>query len=351
MKLFFMGSIPTFEWTETREFSDQEKPFVRACEQMGYVAASRQHTILLSDNHRSTADHHVMNGVLRYIGEAPDRVAQIQVNRPDGSELIFDRLSANVKVAYRFHPDIGHVLHGTLIPNLAALDTSDVLVTLGGRLTVKLMGQLAADKERPVLSIPSFGGTSVEIYESLRYIYRGLLKDRYNDLSLLKCLWRDGFAEKAIDLAEALAQNKTAATPHSYFISYVWEDSEYADHVEVLLHRFRRAINRDESLFRAGVDLSDVVQSFINESDTFIALHNERYRKSTWCPQELEYARNRQAKGLRPRRVILLMLDETEPPIRFTNLLRQSGRDRMQRELSIRRLVEEEHTPPTANPC
>jgi hypothetical protein len=211
MKILFMGSIPTFERTETREISDQEKPFARACEQMGYVAASRQHMILISDNHPSSADFHVMNGVLRYIGEAPDRVAQVLVNRVEGSELIFDRLSANVKVSRRFHPDIGHVLHGTLIPNLDALNISDVLVTLGGRLTVKIMGQLAADKEKPVLSIPSFGGTSVEIYESLKFINRGLLKDRFHDLLLLKCLWRDEFAEMTVDLAEALAQNKTVA--------------------------------------------------------------------------------------------------------------------------------------------
>ena len=84
------------------------------------------------------------------------------------------------------------------------------------------------------------------------------------------------------------------------------------------------------------------MKTFINESDTFIGLYNERYTRSTWCPQELAYARNRQAKGLKPRRVVLLMLDETEPPIQFTSLLRQSGRDRMQRELSIRRLIEEE---------
>jgi hypothetical protein len=149
-------------------------------------------------------------------------VAQVLVNRVEGSELIFDRLSANVKVTRRFHPDIGHVLHGTLIPNLDALNISDVLVTLGGRLTVKIMGQLAADKEKPVLSIPSFGGTSVEIYESLKFINRGLLKvkDRFQDLLLLKCLWRDEFAEMAIDLAEALARrDQPTATPHSYFIS------------------------------------------------------------------------------------------------------------------------------------
>ena len=38
-------------------------------------------------------------------------------------------------------------------------------------------------------------------------------------------------------------------------------ESELADHVEVLLHRFKRAVNRDENIFRASVDLSDVVGS------------------------------------------------------------------------------------------
>lgn len=104
-----------------------------------------------------------------------------------------------------------------------------------------------------------------------------------------------------MDLGKVLAKNKSAAAPHSYFLSYVWENSEFADHVEVLLYRFRRAVNRDERIFAAGVDLSDVVKSFIDESDTFIALYNERYTKSTWCPQELAYARGRQAKGLKRR--------------------------------------------------
>jgi hypothetical protein len=343
MKVLFMGSIPTFERTETRELTGQEQPFAQACKQLGYAAAARQHTILISDNHPASADYHVLNGVLKFIGEAPNRKAQLEVNRPEGSELVFDRLPSNVAVSYRFHPNFEHVSHGTLLPNLAALDACDVMITLGGRLTVRLMGQLAADKERPVLAIPSFGGASTEIYESLKFAYRRMLKDRYHELSLLKSPWRDGFAEKLMDLGKVLAQNRSAATPHSYFLSYVWENSEFADHVEVLLHRFRRAINRDENIFAAGVDLSDVVKSFIDESDTFIALYNERYTKSTWCPQELEYARNRQVKRLKPARVVLLMLDDTEPPIRFTNLLRQEGRDRTQRELSIRRLVEEEH--------
>jgi hypothetical protein len=342
MKILFMGSICTFPRNETRELTEEEKPFAQACEQMGYEAAARKHTILISDNHPSSADYHVLNGVLKFIDEAPDRKCQILVNRPEGSELVFDRLPANVAVSYRFHPDLEHVWHGTLIPNLAALDASDLMITLGGRLTVSLMGQLAADKERPVLAVPSFGGSSAEIYESLKFTYRRVLKDRYHDMALLKSPWRNGFAEKVMDLGKTLAKNKSTATPHSYFLSYVWENSELADHVEVLLYRFRRAVNRDERIFAAGVDLSDVVKSFIDQSDTFIGLFDARYTKSIWCPQELAYARNRQAHGLKPARVVLLMLDDTEPPIQFTNLLRQGGHDRAQRELSVRRLVEEE---------
>ncbi|MBV8077627.1 MAG: hypothetical protein JO284_14560, partial [Planctomycetaceae bacterium] len=264
MKILFMGSVPTFPRTEERELSDQEKPFAQACQEIGYVAASRRHTILLSDDHPASADYHVFHGALRYAGEAQEKSVQIEVNRPEGSRLIFDGSPGNVRIDYRFHPDYEHVMHGTLLPCLAALESSDVLVTVGGGLTVKLMGQIAADREKPVLAIPSFGGTSVQLYENFRYYYKNILKDKINVLALLKSTWRQGCAEKALDLAEALKQPRSVETPHSYFLSYVWEDSEFADHVEVLLHRSRRVINRDESIFRAGVDLSDVVKSFIN---------------------------------------------------------------------------------------
>ncbi|MGE5754982.1 MAG: hypothetical protein ACM35G_04590, partial [Planctomycetaceae bacterium] len=56
-------------------------------------------------------------------------------------------------------------------------------------------------------------------------------------------------------------------------------------------------------------------------------------------------------KGQKPRRVILLKLDETEPPIPYFGKLFQFGKDRTQRELSIRKIIEEENTTPAFNPC
>jgi len=342
MKIIFMGSVPTYARTDDRELSEQERPFIQACQELGYVAASRGHALLASDAHVASADYNVVQGVIRYVGESQDAKATIEINRSEGSEPIFEDLPSTINILRKLHPDFDHVWHGTLIPNLSALESADALVLLGGRLTVKLMGQIAAEKEKPVIAIPSFGGTSVEIYDSLRWIYRGLLKDQFNDLAVLRNTWRPDSAQKIIDLAELLARGQHAAAPPSYFISYVWDNSDFADHVEVMLHRFKRAVNRDESIFGAGMDLSDVVRSLINESDTFIALWNSAYKQSTWCPQELEYALNRQHKGLKPTRIVLLMTDDTEPPIRFTNKLRLNARDRSQRELCIRRLVAEE---------
>jgi hypothetical protein len=63
----------------------------------------------------------------------------------------------------------------------------------------------------------------------------------------------------------------------------------------------------------------------IQQADTFVALWNENYANSTWCPNELEYARNRQAKGQKPTRIVLLTLDDTEVPIRFVDTLRLAG--------------------------
>ena len=344
MKLLFMGSIPTFRFDEQREVSEQEVPFTHACQDMGFQAARNGHTVLLANEHPSGADMYVAKGIAEFAAENPDKQVAVEVNRPEGSELIFSDLPENISVERRFHAELDRTVygHGTLIPCLAALDASDVLVAAGGKLTVRLMGNIAADRDKAVLAIPTFGGSSAELYDRLKYLYKSAFKEQLSDLSVLQSVWTPDAGERTIALAETLAAKGGDTSAHSYFVSYTWDESHVADHIEVLLQRNRRAVNRDESIFAAGADLSDVVKSLIQESDTFIGLWSERFKKSTWCPHELEYALNRMSNGLRPHRVILITLDDTEPPIRFVGKLRLPGADREQRDLSIRRLVEEE---------
>ncbi len=343
MKLLFMGSIPTYDRDDVRDVIEQESPFVRACKDMGYVAASRGHTVMVADNHVSSADLYVAQGVAKFAVENPEKNLQIEINRPERSQLTHADLPKNVGVRRFFHSAMEDSKHGTgLLPNLAALDACDMMITIGGKLTVRLMGNIAADRDKGFLAIPAFGGSSAELYERLKYTYRTALKDRPQDLAVIHSVWLPDSAEKIIDLAEALSNQDTVTQRHSYFISYTWDESALADHVEVLLQRNERSVNRDESIFQAGVDLEDVVKSLIQQSDTFVALWSERFRKSTWCPNELAYAMDRQAKGLKPERVVLLTMDDTEVPIRSTGKLRLRGDDREKRELSVKRLIEEE---------
>jgi hypothetical protein len=341
MKIFLTGSIPTYLHGEERDLSSQEVPFTTACMDIGYELSSRGHTIVLCDDHAATVDHLVMQGMLKYAVENPDTKVQLQLHRTEGSKIPYTDLPKNVVIVRRFHEgteDKG----GSLIPNLAALEASDVLIIIGGKLTAKLMGNISADREKGVLAIPAFGGSATELYERLKYLYKSALKGHFDDLSILQSAWTDASAKKIIDIAELLARKSTAAEPNSYFISYTWGESETADHIEVLLRRQERIVNRDENIFRAGTDLSDVVKSLINESDTFIGIWSAKYKQSTWCPSELEYAINRQSRGEKPTRVVMIMTDETEPPIRCVGKLRLPGEDRSKRELSIRKLIEEE---------
>jgi len=341
MKIFLVGSIPTFLGGEDRELASQELPFVTACMDIGYELCSRGHSIVLCDDHPATVDYHVVQGMRKYATEKPDKNIDLQVHRIEGSRIPYTDLPTNISIVRRFHEgsqDKG----GSLIPNLAALDASDVLIIVGGKLTAKLMGNISADREKAILAIPAFGGSATELYERLKYYYRSALRTYFDDLSILQSAWTDKSASAIIDIAELVARKDSTTEPHSYFISYTWSESEAADHVEVLLRRQERQVNRDENIFRAGADLSDVVKSLINESDTFIGVWSEKYRHSTWCPSELEYALNRQSRGEKPTRVVLVAIDQAEPPIRFVGKLRLSGDDRMKRELSIRKLIEEE---------
>ncbi len=56
MKIFFMGSIPTYKWSEDRELSEQELPFARAARDLGYEAAKRGHALIVNDDHPASVD-------------------------------------------------------------------------------------------------------------------------------------------------------------------------------------------------------------------------------------------------------------------------------------------------------
>ena len=341
-----MGAIPTYGWEETREVSEQEAPFSRAAHDLGYEAARRGHTVMLGDDHRASVDAGVMDGIETFLAEDPDHRAEVVLNRTEGSRAIFTDLSSQVTIRRRFHPELEFDQQGSwsLIPNLAALDGAHVAIMVGGRTTTRLMGNIAADRGE-VVAIPSFGGAAFELYGRLRYAYRAKVSEDHPGIAALNGIWSETSASNIIDLAEVLGGASTSPAPHSYFMSYTWTSSAIADHVEALLLRNGRRVLRDESMFTAGENLSGSVKSMIAQADTYIALYNEAFANSSWCPGELAYATERKRRGEKPSRVVCLALDTYDPidlPTQHMANLWKPGKERTERDLAIRQLLEQE---------
>ena len=129
---------------------------------------------------------------------------------------------------------------------------------------------------------------------------------------------------------------------HSYFLSYSWNDCSSVDCVEVLLRRFGRMMFRDEEQVKIGRRLPNQLEASIQEADTFVALWSEHYGSSRWCPSELEFALDSKAASGRPSRVVLVELDEAQPPLRAASLMRAKGNSRELLHLCVRRLIEQE---------
>lgn len=132
--------------------------------------------------------------------------------------------------------------------------------------------------------------------------------------------------------------------PHSYFLSYSRKNKNVVDHVELILRRQKQDVQRDENDIRPGDKLDDRIKAMINSSDTFIAFWSKAYDSSDWCCGELDYAMDFRKKPKKPSRIVLLALDQTERPIRFSDYLYLNGKSRKDRELAVQRVVEDEAT-------
>lgn len=341
MRLLFIGSIPGHKPGTGQLPKLEHQPLFKAAEELGYAGAVREHIILVCGESRNTIDYYIAQGVKKFCEEHPEKEVFLEIHHPQDAKALYLNLPINLKISrFSYHMDESST-HKWIVTHVRALDSTDVLITLGGGKSTRIVGNIFADRLAPVVAIACFGGTSVGLNERLRFVYRNKLGPS-TGLDFLTGSWSSNSAEEIIGVAESLGKSRPSEKPYSYFISYDWNDSAIADHVETLLRRQGRNVLRDEQNVESGGKLSKTIQTMIDEADTFIALWGNTYSSSTWCPDELEYARNRQAKGNKPKRIVLLTLDDTVPPIRFTDSLHSPAKERKQRELAIMKMLNQE---------
>lgn len=341
MKILFIGSIPGHKPESGQKPLPEHDALFLAAKDIGVKAAEKNHTILIGSDSKNTIDYYIAQGIIEYCNKNKDKQRHIEIHRPNDSKSPFnENLPDNLKVIRQFYHEDSSNPHKWIVTHVRALDSCDCVITLGGGSSTRIVGNIAADREMPIVAVSSFGGTSIELYDRLQYVYKYKIEDNGIIQSIIRP-WTEDSASNIIAIAEGLTESGRKS-PHLYFLSYSWANSSEADHIEALLRRNGRNVLRDENNVRTGGSLSGAIESLIKQSDTFLALWSDQYSKSSWCPQELEFAINESSKNNKLTRVIVCSLDDTSTPIRVTGTLRSQGQDRTQRELTIMRLLKEE---------
>lgn len=349
MRILFVGAILGHIPGTGQKPKKCDNPLLISAAELGYSAVNNGHTALIRSESKNSIDYYVFQGICRFCEENKDRTAYLELHQPEGRILPYSNIPNNLKfsrVVYPKTPKAPYYQHTYIhyewiVATVRALDSTDVVIVSGDGQSIKIIGTIASERKIPVLAIASFGGLSKTLYEDLKYVYNYIFPDS-TDLSYLYEPWTPNSSDKIIALAELAKKDLSSNITHSYFISYSSEDTDIADHIEALLRRFNRIVRRDEENIKGGTSLTHSIAFLIDESDTFIGVLSKNYNNSVWCKNELEYARENQKQCKKPTRIVILQTDETKPIITFCDARRFPAKDRIARELAIRRLMEEE---------
>lgn len=312
-----------------------------AAEALGYSAAARGHTLLLGSESPNTVDQYVKLGVDRFCRALPKKSASIEVHRADDGKFPFSSPgAANLKVERRTYavlttiPSAPNALNW-VVAHVGALDASDVLVILGGGDGTEFAGRVAVERQWPIIPVASFGGAARTLYKVLGYELRRqpLIAAK---LHLLNGPWQENSAAELVELIERVV---TRTGPHSYFISYSHADAAAADRVELLLHRARRSVLRDERVLSPGDPLDASVTTRIAMATTFLTLHSQNYVESPYCRGELALAHELKRTGNKPQRLVALRLDESFLPPLLAATVWLNADNRVSLDSAVHRVV------------
>ncbi len=208
-------------------------------------------TILIGSESPRTIDFYVMQGVRRACEEKPECEFFVEVHRPEGTTAPYTSVPKNLKLSRIGYEQDSRAEFRWMVAHVLALDSCDLCIAIGGGTSTRVIGYIAAERQKPILAIASFGGSAKILWEKLKFVY----KNHFRNDSAGDCLstdWSAQHATQIIGLAETFGGQKAPEVPHTYFISYSWKDTALADHVEVILHRFNRIVLREE--FGLGVE-------------------------------------------------------------------------------------------------
>jgi SLOG cluster4 family len=199
MRILVIGSAP----------ENNEPGFAHACYLIGQELARAGCVVILGSNRYSTADHHVMRGLQSIPG-----THKVMLVRPFKDAHTSQAARATQPVP---DPQAGQLPPGSLkfefVPirgpwgagRVTQLLRSDAVIAICGAEGTEQAIQLAPEMRRPVVVIPSFGGSAEKAWNSLVRDY-SFLGASIGDYYSLADSWKDENAKIAVAMARKLAK-------------------------------------------------------------------------------------------------------------------------------------------------
>lgn len=300
---------------------------------IGHFIADTGHTLLLESDEEITFDYHALHGALK-ASESVD----VEVHRLRSLKRAYKHLrAANLRqIGYGDPPVRLKKEDRRLWARVGAVAASDVVLIMGGATGTETFGSAATDLRVPLVAIPEFKGAALDWFDRCVVCYQ-------QQPELQDLLGAVEQPSKTPDSAEAIVQfAELLAKKHGYFLGYAHEDREAADHLEVLLRRNNRVVFRDEARLRFGDVFERDIEQQLRRSDTYVGLWSRSFAASEWCEKELNWALKLQLKRRRPRRVHLVLLDDTPLPNDYSSVLHAPGKDRDAQVSSVHRILDQE---------
>lgn len=353
MRIHLIGSIPNNDYDRTEEAIleglKEYSHFFAAAAEIGKIAASRGHTLIVGSDFPLTVDYHaVEKGMTSVIESNPDRTFYLEVWRPTGRSSPFDSLRlkySNLKIEYFVRRPGFPLEHRSNTKNTvvntnlwsfahqSAISNADILIAMGGTTGTERAVYMAEQLGVPVLPISSFGGGAKKSYKSIESSLLNLTGS-----NVLTADWSLNLNLRVLDLIN-LAEKIGI---HSYFISYSHTHLEWCDLVHLALCSRGRVVLRDRDELLVGRDVQPKLLNAIGKAETFILLWSKQASESQWCKIELQHALNLHKLGLPPRRIVMLRKDDTPPPKELENFLWLEAGSRRETDDSVNKIVSEE---------
>jgi len=342
MKIFIVGG--TSVSTSDPMYDDQSRVLNLSMERIGRELVSAGHDLLVCSPFAGSADLAAVKGIAEILNKTDSR--SVEFHCPDSPDVereltgLADSLRLKPFRVYS-HPlptdehGKGQWSYGWLLAQLSAMDRSQAVVAIGGKVegSSSLLLALAEGQRKPVLPFIFLEGAAAQAFQRRRYELEDVLQDKLSALQYVERMTDVGILLESVITHRLIKSMKEV--PVRFFLSYPKCRPQEADFVEITLRRRNFEVYRDERNFGAGRSLPGEITESIHRANVFVAIWCREYACSPWCFDEFELAIKR------GKTLWLLCVDDTRivPPA-ARNLISYPARNREELERHVLTLLE-----------